>query len=122
MSLLGNIIWLVFGGLLSGIGYIVGGFAICLTIIGIPFGIKAIQIGIATLTPFGREVVEKPNADSLLTMIFNVIWIVFFGWEIALNHLLWGVILAITIVGLPFARQHFKLMILALLPFGRDFV
>jgi uncharacterized membrane protein YccF (DUF307 family) len=122
MSLLGNIIWLVFGGLLSGIGYIMGGFAICLTIIGIPFGIKAIEIGIATLTPFGREVVEKPNADSLLTMIFNVIWIVFFGWEIALNHLVWGVILAITIVGLPFARQHFKLMILALLPFGRDFV
>lgn len=122
MSLLGNIIWLVFGGLLSGVGYIIGGIGLCLTIIGIPFGIKAIQLGMATFTPFGREIVEKPAADSLFTMIFNVIWIVLFGWEIALNHLIWGVVLAITIVGIPFAKQHFKLMVLALLPFGRDLV
>lgn len=120
MSLFGNIIWLIFGGLISGIGYIVGGLSTCLTIIGIPFGLKAIELGIATFAPFGKEIVEKPTSTSTLTFVFNVIWVVFFGWAIALNHLIWGVILAITIVGLPFAKQHFKLMILALMPFGRE--
>jgi uncharacterized membrane protein YccF (DUF307 family) len=121
MSLLGNIIWLLFGGFVSGLGYIVGGLGICLTIIGIPFGLQAIKLGIATLTPFGKKVVELDNADSPLRLIFNVIWIVLFGWEIALLHLVHGLILAITIIGLPFAKQHFKLLIMALLPFGRDF-
>jgi uncharacterized membrane protein YccF (DUF307 family) len=121
MSLLGNIIWLIFGGLISGIGYIIGGLTLCLTIIGIPFGLQAIKLGIATLTPFGREVVELEEADSTLRLVFNVIWIFLFGWEIALSHLIHGAILAITIVGLPFAKQHFKLLIMALLPFGREF-
>lgn len=122
MSLVGNIIWLIFGGFLSGVGYIIGGIGTCLTIIGIPFGLKAIDLGIATFAPFGKEIVVKPSASGVLTSIFNVIWIIFFGWAIALNHLIWGVILAITIVGLPFAKQHFKLMVLALLPFGRELV
>jgi len=121
MSLLGNIIWLIFGGLVSGIGYIFGGLVLCLTIVGIPFGLQAIKLGFATLTPFGREVIELKDADSTLRLVFNVIWIVFFGWEIALSHLLHGVLLAITIIGLPFAKQHFKLLIMALLPFGREF-
>jgi uncharacterized membrane protein YccF (DUF307 family) len=121
MSLLGNIIWLIFGGLISGIGYIIGGLTLCLTIIGIPFGLQAIKLGIATLTPFGREVVELEEADSTLRLVFNVIWIFLFGWEIALSHLIHGAILAITIIGLPFAKQHFKLLIMALLPFGREF-
>lgn len=121
MSLLGNIIWLIFGGLISGIGYIFGGLVLCLTIVGIPFGLQAIKLGFATLTPFGREVVELKDADSTLRLVFNVIWIVLFGWEIALSHLLHGVLLAITIIGLPFAKQHFKLLIMALLPFGREF-
>ncbi len=107
---------------MSGIGYILGGFSICLTIIGIPFGIEAIKLGIATFTPFGRQVVVNSSADSPLALIFNIIWIVLFGWGIALSHLVWGCILAITIIGLPFAKQHFKLMILALMPFGRDLV
>lgn len=121
MSLLGNIIWLIFGGFLSGVGYILGGISTCLTIIGIPFGIATIQIGIASFTPFGREIKKGPEADSTLVLILNVVWIVIFGWAIALNHLFWGVLLAITIIGLPFARQHFKLMMLALFPFGRTF-
>lgn len=122
MSLLGNIIWLVFGGFISGVGYIVGGLSTCLTLIGIPFGIEAIKVGIATFTPFGKDIKVEPNADSPLIMVLNVIWIVLFGWAIALNHLFWGILLAITIVGLPFAKQHFKLMVLALLPFGRSLV
>ncbi|MGD1861607.1 MAG: YccF domain-containing protein [Leptolyngbyaceae cyanobacterium] len=121
MSLLGNIIWLIFGGFLSGLGYILGGISTCLTIIGIPFGIATIQLGIATLTPFGRDIKKGPSADSALVLILNLVWIFVFGWAIALNHLFWGVLLAITIIGLPFAKQHFKLMILALFPFGRSF-
>jgi uncharacterized membrane protein YccF (DUF307 family) len=122
LSLLGNIIWLIFGGLVAGLGYILGGLTICLTIIGIPFGIQAIKLGIATLTPFGKQVVPRPNTNSTLATVFNVIWIIFFGWGIALAHLVHGVILAITIIGIPFAMQHFKLMMLALLPFGKDLV
>ena len=121
MSLLGNIIWLIFGGFLSGVGYIVGGLSTCLTIIGIPFGLEAVKVGFATFTPFGREIKKDAAADSTLVQVLNVIWIVLFGWAIALNHLIWGAILAITIVGLPFAKQHFKLMVLALFPFGRTF-
>ncbi|XFA72736.1 YccF domain-containing protein [Thermosynechococcaceae cyanobacterium Okahandja] len=120
MSLLGNLIWLIFGGLFTGIGYMIGGLSLCLTIIGIPFGLKAIQLGWSTLLPFGKEIVERPDANSTLTMIFNILWLLIIGWGIALNHLIWGAILAITIIGLPFARQHFKLMILGLLPFGRE--
>ncbi|MDS3860576.1 YccF domain-containing protein [Thermosynechococcaceae cyanobacterium BACA0444] len=120
MSLVGNIIWLIFGGFISGVAYIIGGISLCITIIGIPFGLKAIDLGLSTFLPFGKEVIEKPAANSTLGMIFNIIWLVVFGWGIALNHLVWGLIMAITIVGLPFARQHFKLMILALLPFGRE--
>ena len=122
MRLLGNIIWLVFGGFLSGVGYILGGLSLCLTVVGIPFGIQSIKLGVATMVPFGREVVPiDGQPDSLLRLIFNAIWITFFGWGIALSHLIHGVILAITIVGLPFAKQHFKLISLALFPFGRDF-
>lgn len=121
MSVLGNIIWLIFGGFLSGVGYIVGGLSTCLSIIGIPFGIEAIKIGFATFTPFGREIRKTADADTPLVQILNVVWIILFGWAIALNHLIWGLILAVTIIGLPFAQQHFKLMILALFPFGRSF-
>lgn len=119
MSLLGNIIWLVFGGLIGAIGYIAGGVSTCLTIIGIPFGIETIKVGVATLTPFGKEVVEGPEVGTPLITILNVVWFFLFGWAIALNNLLWGIVLAITIVGLPFAKQHFKLMVLAIMPFGR---
>ncbi|WP_008311791.1 YccF domain-containing protein [Leptolyngbya sp. PCC 6406] len=120
MSLLGNIIWLVFGGLLGAIGYIAGGISTCLTIIGIPFGIATINMGIATLTPFGKEIVEGPEVGTPLITILNVVWFFVFGWAIALNNLLWGILLAVTIIGLPFAKQHFKLMLLAIMPFGRS--
>jgi uncharacterized membrane protein YccF (DUF307 family) len=120
MSLLGNIIWLIFGGLLSGLGYIFGGCALCLTIVGIPFGIQSIKLGIATFAPFGKSVVETEDANSPLRVIFNVLWIIFFGWEIALSHLVHAAILAITVIGIPFALQHIKLIPMALLPLGRE--
>lgn len=121
MSLLGNIIWLIFGGLITGLLYIIGGVVLCATIIGIPFGIQAIKIGMATFAPFGREVREHEESNSIGNIIFNMIWIVLFGWEIAVAHLVHGLLLAITIVGLPFAKQHFKLIPLSLMPFGRGY-
>jgi len=120
MSLLGNIIWIIFGGLLACISYVVTGLALCLTIVGIPFGLMSIKIGFATLAPFGKSVIERPNANSVLRIVFNVLWLVLFGWPIALAHLLWAIVLTITIIGLPFAKQHVKLIPLALFPFGRD--
>jgi len=121
MSLLGNLIWLIFGGFLSGLGYIVGGLLLCITVVGIPFGLQAIKLGGATMTPFGRKIIEDEDPSNLLKLIFNVIWIVLFGWEIAVSHLVHAAILAITIIGLPFAKQHLKLIAIALFPFGRDF-
>ena len=120
MSCLGNIIWLIFGGFLSGLGYIFGGLLTCLTIIGIPFGIQAIKLGAATMTPFGREIYTTPESGGCLQTGFNIAWAIFFGWEIALAHLLHGLLLAITIIGIPFAMQHFKLAPLALFPFGKE--
>ena len=120
MSCLGNIVWLIFGGLVVGLGYIIGGLLLCLTIIGIPFGVQSIKLGFATFAPFGKEVVEVEHANSPLRVIFNIIWLVLFGWEIAVAHVISALVLAITIIGIPFAMQHIKLIPLALLPFGRD--
>lgn len=120
MSILGNIIWLIFGGFLAGLGYIIGGLLLCLTIVGIPFGVQSIKLGVATFAPFGKEIVEGEHANSPLRIIFNIIWLVLFGWEIAIAHLVHALVLAITIIGLPFAVQHIKLIPLALFPFGRD--
>ena len=121
MSLLGNIVWLIFGGFLAGLGYIIGGIALCITIVGIPFGVQAIKIGVATFAPFGKEVNEQEDANNITNTIFNMLWLILFGWEIALAHFIHGLILAVTIIGLPFAKQHFKLIPLALLPFGRGY-
>ncbi len=120
MSVLGNIIWLIFGGFITGAGYILGGLLICLTIIGIPFGLAAIKLGIAAMIPFGREIVRTESAGTLLNTIFNVIWVLLWGWGLALAHLTSALILAITIIGIPFALQHWKLVPLALFPFGRE--
>ena len=120
MSLLGNIVWLIFGGLIAGLGYIIGGLGLCLTIVGIPFGIQSMRLGVATFAPFGKELHTRDDADSPLRLILNVLWLVLFGWEIALAHLVHAAILAITVIGIPFALQHVKLVPMALLPLGRD--
>ncbi len=117
MSLIGNIIWLIFGGFIAGVGYIIGGLLLCLTIIGIPFGIKAIEFGFMAMLPFGKDVVNVSSGDGCLSMVFNIIWLLLFGWGIALAHAVFGLILGVTIIGLPFAVQHFKLIPVALLPF-----
>ena len=118
MSLIGNIIWLIFGGLPAAIGYFLGGLTLCLTIVGIPFGIISLRMAGAVLTPFGKTVVANPRGQGCIATTFNIIWLVIFGWGIALAHIIGGLILAITVVGLPFARQHFKLVPVALFPFS----
>jgi len=120
MSLLGNILWLIFGGLIAGLGYILGGIVLCLTLIGIPFGFQSIKLGFAVFAPFGKDVVELDNANGVLNLVFNVIWILLFGWPIAVAHATSALILAVTIIGIPFSIQHLKLIPLSLLPFGRD--
>jgi len=120
MSTLGNILWILLGSFLASLIYIFGGLVLIATIIGIPFGIRSIKLGIEILTPFGKKVVADEDAGSLGNIIFNIVWLLLFGWEIALAHLIVGILLAITIIGLPFAKQHFKLIPLALAPFGRD--
>lgn len=118
MSLLGNIIWLIFGGFVAGIGYIIGGVLLHITIIGIPLGRQAIRFGVSVMVPFGKEVVRQDRGDSFLSLVFNVIWLIFFGWEIAIAHLISGLILTITIIGIPFGRKHFQLIPVSLFPFS----
>ena len=120
MSLLGNLIWLIFGGFLAGMGYILGGLLVCLTIVGIPFGMQAVKLGFATMVPFGKKIEATEAAGSFTSILLNILWAVVFGWEIAVAHLVHGLILAVTIVGIPFAKQHFKLIPIALAPFGRE--
>ena len=120
MSLLGNIIWIVFGGLFIFLDYIVGGVALCLTIIGIPFGLQCFKLGVLALLPFGKEVSPGPKGVGCLSTVMNIIWIVLFGLWIAISHVLLAALFAITIIGLPFAVQHMKLARLAFTPFGLE--
>jgi len=120
MSTVGNIFWIIFGGFFIFLEYIFAGVLLCLTIIGIPFGLQAFKIGVASLVPFGKKVVDKHGTSSSLSLLFNIIWILIGGIWIALSHLLLGVLLCITLIGIPFGIQHFKLMQLAFMPFGKD--
>ena len=120
MSLLGNIVWLIFGGFFVFLGYLVGGLVLCLTIIGIPWGLQCFKLAIFALFPFGSETRLIENAPSTLNLVMNIIWLIFGGIFVALNHLIWGLLLSVTIIGLPFGIQHLKMMRLAFTPFGRE--
>lgn len=117
MKVLGNILWALLGGLVIFLLYIAAGLIACITIIGIPFGVQLWKIGYLSLFPFGKEV-EFDQKPGCLTMGFNVLWILTGWWEVALMHLLFGCICAITIIGIPFAKQHFKMMKMSFMPFG----
>ncbi len=120
MSLLGNLIWLIFGGFFVFVGYIAGGIALCVTIIGIPWGFQCFKLAIFALFPFGSETRSDGCEGSSLNLVMNIIWLIFGGIFVALNHLVWGLFLSVTIIGLPFGIQHFKMMRLAFTPFGRE--
>ncbi|MCH5328398.1 MAG: YccF domain-containing protein [Coprobacter sp.] len=122
MNTLGNIIWIVFGGLFLALGYVFSGLLLCCTIIGIPFGIQIFKIGSLALFPFGRKSVVSEKGSGCLCTFMNIFWLLFGGICLALEHLVLGVLFCITIIGIPFGRQHFKLMAVALTPFGREIV
>ena len=118
MNLLLNIIWLILGGFIVVLAYLFGGILLCITIIGIPFGIQSFKLAGLALAPFGREVREKEPPGGALAVIMNIIWIILPGLELAVFHLVMALIFALTIIGLPIAAQHLKMTRLALLPFG----
>jgi len=122
MNTLGNIIWIIFGGLIAALGYILGGFVLCLTIIGIPFGLQLFKLAPAVLAPFGKEIVNTPANTGILRLLLNIIWLVCVGLGLAIAHVVMGLILFITIIGIPFAKQHFKLVEVSLFPFGKRIV
>jgi len=122
MRTIGNVLWFLFAGIWLALGYAIGGLVLCITIIGIPFGVQAFKLAAFSLWPFGRRVVDDGGSVGCLSTAANVVWLVLFGWEIFLVHLLAGALLCITIIGIPFGVQAFKLSVLALWPFGRSIV
>ena len=122
MNLLGNLIWLICGGLLSALGYAVAGVAFCVTIIGIPFGWQCFKIAVFVLWPFGKTIVDSQSSSGCLSLFFNIIWICTGGLYTALVHIVFAFLLFITIIGIPFARKHLELAALALAPFGKRIV
>jgi uncharacterized membrane protein YccF (DUF307 family) len=119
---IGNILWVIFAGFWLALGYAFSGLLLCITIVGIPFGIQAFKLAGFSLWPFGRTVVPSGEDGGCLEFGFNVVWLVLFGWEIFLLHLIGGALLCVTIIGIPFGIQAFKLSVLALWPFGRTVV
>lgn len=119
MNIFLNILWVVFGGLMIAIEYAISSVLMMITIIGIPFGLQTMKLAAVALWPFGTDVVNTGWPSGCLAGVMNVIWWFLGGIPIALTHLVWGLIFCITIIGLPFGIQHFKLMRLALFPFGK---
>ncbi|WP_224995336.1 YccF domain-containing protein [Cesiribacter sp. SM1] len=121
MKTLGNVLWIILGGgIFIFLEYLIGGLILCLTIIGIPFGLQAFKLAGLALTPFGREVVQTRQTGGCLSTIMNIVWILVGGIWVALTHAIFALLLAITIIGIPFARQHMKLAVLSFTPFGYE--
>ncbi|WP_289294134.1 MULTISPECIES: YccF domain-containing protein [Bacteroides] len=122
MNLLMNILWLLLGGIFTAVEYLIASFLMMITIIGIPFGLQTLKMALLALYPFGKEVRSSPDSGGCLSILMNILWIFLGGIWISLSHLVFGVLLSITIIGLPFGIQHFKLAGLALTPFGKEIV
>jgi len=120
MSFLGNILWIIFGGgLFLFIEYVLGGILLCMTIVGIPFGLQLFKLSYLGLVPFGKEIHSAKSSAGCLSTIFNIIWILTGGIVLTITHLTFAFFTAITIIGIPFAIQHMKLAAVSLVPFGR---
>lgn len=119
MTCLGNIIWFIFGGLWSFLMWGIVGIVFCITIIGIPIGIQCFKMARLSAAPFGKEVWVNPSGGSLL---LNIIWILIGGVPLAATYIGTGIVLCLTIIGIPFGLQQFKLVLLALFPFGSQIV
>lgn len=121
MKLILNVLWLVLSGFWLAIGYVVAGIVCCILIITIPFGIASFRIAGYALWPFGRTTVQRHDS-GVGSAIGNVIWIIFAGWWLALGHIVTGIALCVTIIGIPFGIANFKMIPISLMPLGRDIV
>ncbi|KAF1297087.1 hypothetical protein BAU15_05920 [Enterococcus sp. JM4C] len=115
MGCLGNIIWFIFGGFFGGLTWFFAGVIWCITIVGIPVGLQCFKLAGLSFWPFGKEVVYS---SSNVSFLINIIWLIISGFWLALGHCISGILLCITIIGIPFGKQSFKLAKLALMPFG----
>lgn len=115
MRFLGNLLWILLGGLISALSWTLAGLLWCITIVGIPIGLQCFKFASLSLCPFGKEVIYGGGASSLL---LNILWLLISGLPLAISHAVWGCFLCLTIVGIPFGLQFFKIARLALLPFG----
>lgn len=122
MNVLLNLLWLLLGGLLIALEYLLSSLILMVTIIGIPFGIQTLKLALIALWPFGKEMRSTPSDGGCLSTLMNVLWIFCGGIWIALTHLVTGAVLCITVIGIPFGLQHFKMAGLALTPFGKIFI
>ena len=121
MRTLLNIIWLILSGLWLAIGYALAGLIMCILIITIPFGIQAFKLASYSLWPFGRTVIKRADAGAA-SVIGNILWLLLAGWWLAILHIVSALLLAVTIIGIPFAIANVKLVPVALWPFGREIV
>jgi len=117
MTLILNVLWFIFGGFLIALEYLVAGAVLCITIIGIPFGLQCFKLAGLGAFPFGKDVL--PAGGSVMHTLANVLWLLFAGVWIALSHLALAVPLAVSLIGIPFAYQHLKFALVALWPFGQ---
>lgn len=122
MLTLGNIIWLLFGGIFIALEYLISSILLMFTFIGIPFGLQTLKMASLALWPFGRYSVQRSTQTGCVSSVMNIIWLLCGGIWIALSHAIFGLLFFITIIGIPFGRQHFKLATIALTPFGREIV
>ena len=119
MGCLGNVLWFIFGGFLSGLSWLLAGIMWCVTIVGIPVGMQCFKFASLSFFPFGKEIRYGGGAGSLL---LNILWLVLSGLPLALESAVLGCLLCVTIVGIPFRLQHFKIAKLALMPFGAEII
>ena len=120
MRLIGNILWIIFGGLISALGWIAAGAMWCVTIVGIPIGLQCFKLASISFNPFGKEVIYEDS--GAVSFLVNVLWLLLSGWVLALCNFILGCVLCVTIVGIPFGKQFFKLAKLSLMPFGAEIV
>ena len=117
MRLLGNILWIIFGGFVSALGWLFIGLLWCITVVGIPVGVQCFKLASISFNPFGKEVEYGGGGVSF---IVNILWLIFGGFEMAVANFVWGLVCCVTIVGIPFGLQFFKIAKLSLMPFGAE--
>ena len=122
MRVLGNILWFILGGAVLALVWALAGLLLCVTLVGIPFGLQCFKLAGLTLFPFGYTVTYRTDRTGCASVFLNLIWILLFGWELALCFLITGLLMCVTLIGIPFGLQAFKLARLALIPFGADVV